>query len=85
MPRRPKLSGVVPFGWALRAAEDGPSVLEPVPHELEALQRAFAYLDNGASFRETARWLTAKTKRAITYAGLQYLYGRRTQLAEGAG
>ena len=56
----------IPFGYKL--SEDT-NYIEPVDSELQALEQAKIYLKT-CSYREVAKWLTAKTGRYISYVGL---------------
>lgn len=57
----------VPFGY--KVAEDDEEMLEPIPLELEALEKAKLYLRQYSS-RQVANWLTKTTGREISHAGL---------------
>jgi len=64
----PKLSKVwIPFGY--KVSETDPDVLDPIPVELEALEKAKKYLRQYPS-RYVAAWLTKVTGRSISHAGL---------------
>lgn len=65
----PKISKgkVVPFGYKIN--EDNPHQLDPIPIELEALEKAKLYLKRYSS-RLVANWLTKVTGRYISHAGL---------------
>jgi hypothetical protein len=65
----PKLSNLtnVPFGYKLN--EDDPLQLDPIPLELEALEKAKLYIRRYSS-RHVAAWLTKVTGRYITHRGL---------------
>lgn len=64
----PKLSTVwIPFGYKVN--ETDPNVLDPIPAELEALEKAKKYLRQYPS-RYVAAWLTKVTGRSISHAGL---------------
>ena len=56
----------IPFGYKLSEDID---YIEPVDSELQALEQAKIYLKT-CSYREVAKWLTAKTGRYISYVGL---------------
>ena len=64
----------IPFGYKL--AED-PDYIEPIESELEALEEAKKFLKT-CSYREVANWLSAKTKRYISYVGLRKRVARDT-------
>ena len=67
--RIPRIGNIrtVPFGY--KVAEDDEEMLEPIPFELEALEKAKLYLRQYSS-RQVANWLTKTTGRYISHAGL---------------
>jgi hypothetical protein len=67
-------SRTIPFGYKL--AEDV-VYIEPIQSELEALEEAKKFLKT-CSYREVAIWLSAKTKRYISYVGLRKRVTRDT-------
>lgn len=67
MELRERKSRVIPFGYKL--AED-PDYLEVIPNELEALEKAKWYYENGYTVRTTAEWLVKKTGRYLSQPGL---------------
>jgi hypothetical protein len=64
----------IPFGYKL--SED-PDYIEPIESELDALEEAKKFLKT-CSYREVAIWLSAKTKRYISYVGLRKRVTRDT-------
>lgn len=62
----PKFGRVVPFGYK-EGTEQG--WLDPIPLELEALEKAKKHLKQ-YSLREVAAWLTTLTGRSISHVGL---------------
>ena len=58
----------IPFGYKLH--EDNPSLLEPIPLELEALELAKRHLKQ-YSLVDVSRWLEKQTGRYITTMGLK--------------
>jgi len=56
-----------PFGY--KFSEESKLLLIPIPHELEALEKAKKYLKQYAS-RNVAAWLTKVTGRYISHVGL---------------
>ena len=58
----------VPYGYV--QDETNPQLIQPVPHELEALELAKKHLKQ-YSYREVAAWLTTQTGRSITAMGLK--------------
>jgi len=65
----PRLSTrtVVPFGYKVN--EEDPYILDPIPLELEALDKAKDYIKRYSS-RHVAAWLYKVTGRSITHLGL---------------
>ena len=64
----PRIARTIPFGYALD--EFDPDLLQPVPLELEALEKAKVHLKQ-FSLRDVARWLTEATGRHISQEGLR--------------
>jgi len=64
----PRLARVVPFGY--KVDENDPDVLQPIPMELKALEKAKVHLKQ-YSYREVANWLSAHTGRRISHMGLK--------------
>jgi hypothetical protein len=64
----PRISRTIPFGYEV--SPDNPDILLPIIEELEALDLAKKYLTE-YSYRDVARWLSDKTKRNISHAGLR--------------
>lgn len=63
----PRLSRFVPFGY--KVDEDNEGWFQPIPLELEALEKAKQYLKQYSS-RQVAAWLTKVTGREISHVGL---------------
>lgn len=63
-----RTTGVVPFGYRIHPEND--KLLEPIPHELEALELAKRHLKQ-YSYRAVANWLTSQTGRHISHMGLK--------------
>jgi hypothetical protein len=65
----PKLNGrfEAPFGY--KTSETDPLMLDPIPLELDALEKAKKYLKQYPS-REVAAWLNKVTGRYISHVGL---------------
>ena len=63
-----RLSNTIPFGYRLHPDND--KLLEPIPHELEALELAKRHLKQ-YSYKQVAIWLTKQTGRTITSVGLK--------------
>ncbi len=72
--QKTRKGNTVPFGYKLK--EDNHS-LEPIPEQLDALEKAKEYLEN-SSYREVAQWVKAKTGRYISHVGLIKAINRRT-------
>ena len=64
----PRLARVIPFGY--KVDEEDPDVLQPIPIELKALEKAKVYLKQ-YSYREVANWLSTQTGRRISHMGLK--------------
>jgi hypothetical protein len=64
----PRVSIHLPFGYAV--SEDDPDTLVPVPLELEALEKAKTYREQGHSLRDLAEWLEQITGRKLSHSGL---------------
>ena len=63
----PRLSRFIPFGYKVDEENDG--WFQPIPLELEALEKAKQYLKQYSS-RQVAAWLTKVTGREISHVGL---------------
>lgn len=63
----PRLARTIPFGYIVDSEDEG--WLQPVPLELEALEKAKKYLKQYSS-RQVAAWLTTVTGRDISHVGL---------------
>lgn len=64
----PRLSRTIPFGYEVD--ESDPDVLQPIPSELKALEKAKKHLQQ-YSYREVANWLSTQTGRTISHMGLK--------------
>lgn len=64
---RVKKGRVIPFGY--RQDEFDKRLLQPIPHQLLALEQAMVYLKS-CSYSQVAKWLTAKSGRYISEIGL---------------
>ena len=62
-----KNSKIAPFGYKIN--EQDPSIFDPIPEQLNALEEAKKYLKQYSS-RKVAAWLTNATGRKITHTGL---------------
>ena len=63
----PKIGRTIPFGY--RQDETDPDLLQPIPAELEALEKAKKHLKQYPS-RQVAAWLTKISGREISHVGL---------------
>ena len=63
----PKIRKTIPFGY--RQDEEDPDLLQPIPAELEALEKAKKHLKQYPS-RQVAAWLTKISGREISHVGL---------------
>ena len=76
----PRIARTVPFGY--KQNEEDPDILDPIPTELDLLEKARAYT-NQYSYREVANWLSTNSGRYISHVGLrkrlQYERQRKNQ------
>ena len=76
----PRIARTVPFGY--KQNKDDPDILDPIPAELDLLEKARAYT-NQYSYREVANWLSTNSGRYISHVGLrkrlQYERQRKNQ------
>ena len=63
----PKIRKTIPFGY--RQDETDENLLQPIPAELEALEKAKKHLKQYPS-RQVAAWLTKVSGREISHVGL---------------
>ena len=64
----PRIARTVPFGY--KQSEEDPDILDPIPTELDLLEKARAYI-NQYSYREVANWLSTNSGRYISHVGLR--------------
>ena len=64
----PRIARTVPFGYKQNEAD--PDVLDPIPTELDLLEKARTYT-NQYSYREVANWLSTNSGRYISHVGLR--------------
>ena len=64
----PRIARTVPFGY--KQNEDDPDILDPIPTELDLLEKARQYV-NQYSYREVSNWLSTQTGRYISHVGLR--------------
>ena len=64
----PRIARTVPFGY--KQNEDDPDLLDPIPTELDLLEKARQYV-NQYSYREVANWLSTNSGRYISHVGLR--------------
>lgn len=63
-----RVGRLVPFGY--EQDKDNPHILNPLPNELELLEKAKLYL-NDYSLRQVSAWLSNESGRYISHVGLQ--------------
>lgn len=63
-----RTSRQIPFGYKVDPEDDW--ILQPIPEELDLLDQAKVHLKQ-YSYRAVADWLTEKSGRSITHAGLR--------------
>ena len=64
----PRIARTGPFGY--KQNEEDPDILDPIPTELDLLEKARAYT-NQYSYREVANWLSTNSGRYISHVGLR--------------
>ena len=64
----PRIARTVPFGY--KQNEEDPDILDPIPIELDLLEKARKYLIQ-YSYREVANWLSTNSGRYISHVGLR--------------
>ena len=64
----PRIARTVPFGY--KQSEEDPDILDPIPTELDLLEKARTYT-NQYSYREVANWLSTNSGRYISHVGLR--------------
>jgi len=64
----PRIARTVPFGYKVN--EDDPDILDPIPAELDLLEKARKYV-NQYSYRQVANWLSTNSGRYISHVGLR--------------
>jgi hypothetical protein len=64
----PRIARTVPFGYEQN--KDDPDILDPIPTELDLLEKARQYV-NQYSYREVANWLSTNSSRYISHVGLR--------------
>jgi len=74
---RPNPTAKIPYGYVVD--ENDPLQLHPDLNVLGYLEKAFEFLDNGNSFRETARWLSEQSGQGISHQGLSNIWKRIRQ------
>ena len=64
--------------WGYEASED-PDVLEPLPDQLEALERILDHIDNGdVSYAKASMYLSYETGRSISHEGRRLIHKLKT-------
>ena len=69
---RPNPTAKIPYAY--KASEDDPLVLLPDQEQVEVVEQAFVYLENGHSLRETAHWVSEQTGVRISHQGISNLW-----------
>jgi hypothetical protein len=64
----PRIARTVPFGY--KQSEEDPDILDPIPIELDLLEKARKYT-NQYSYRQVANWLSTNSGRYISHVGLR--------------
>ena len=64
----PRIARTIPFGY--KQNEEDPDILDPIPTELDLLEKARTYT-NQYSYREVANWLSTNSGRYISHVGLR--------------
>jgi len=64
----PRIARTVPFGYTVN--EDDPQILDPIPIELDLLEKARKFIKQ-YSYREVANWLSTNSNRYISHVGLR--------------
>ena len=64
----PRIARTVPFGYKLN--EEDPDILDPIPTELDLLEKARQHV-NQYSYREVTNWLVTNSGRTISHVGLR--------------
>jgi len=64
----PRIARTVPFGY--KQSEEDPDILDPIPTELDLLEKARAYTSQ-YSYRELSNWLSKNSGRYISHVGLR--------------
>ena len=64
----PRIARTIPFGY--KQNDSDPDVLDPIPMELDLLEKARLYT-NQYSYREVANWLSTNSGRYISHVGLR--------------
>ena len=64
----PRIARTIPFGY--KKSNDDPGILEPIPTELDLLEKAREHIKQ-YSYREVANWLSTNSGRYISHVGLR--------------
>lgn len=64
----PRIARTIPFGY--KQNEEDPDILDPIPTELNLLEKARQYV-NQYSYREVSNWLSTNSGRYISHVGLR--------------
>jgi hypothetical protein len=73
----------IPWGYA-RDPEDSNNLL-PIDEQLDTLEEAKKYIKQGCTLRDTAKWLSARTGRSLSYVGLLKIIERHRSEGKAYG
>jgi hypothetical protein len=77
---RSNATAAIPYAY--EASEDDPLVLLPNPEVVALVEKAFEYLENGHSYRETAHWISTQSGKKISHQGLANIWRRHCPAKE---
>ena len=77
---RSNATAAIPYAY--EASEDDPLVLLPNLEVVALVEKAFEYLENGHSYRETAHWLSTQSGKKISHQGLANIWRRHCPAKE---
>jgi len=72
---RRRTAGPVPYGWKI--CEANPKYIEPIPEEMELVEKAREYVKSGEYSHEAVRkWLIESVEKPISVRGFELLMKR---------
>ena len=77
---RSNATAAIPYAYV--ASEEDPLILLPNPEVVALVEKAFEYLENGHSYRETAHWLSTQSGKKISHQGLANIWRRHCPAKE---